>query len=838
MSFLSRTLVFVLLLAAAGSAAAAPARPATDVCGQLAGNTTWTAAGSPYRTCDQDVEVPAGATLTIEPGVRVELGAFHSVVVKGRLVVQGTAAAPVRFVSTGPGITWGTLTLDAGSGPSEIAHAEFSDGGSGRARTMLLVASSQATVRDTLFTSSEGATPAGAALDIRDASPSVVRSRFIAALSPSADPPGALRIFGASDPVVTANYFQSNFGYAAYWDANASPRFSGNRFRYNGFDAVLIKGSVTRAVTLPSLGPRQWSYRIATSPGITVEPSGKLTIEAGATVRLNSGFSLIVKGALAVRGIATSKVLFTANTDAPRGGSWREIVFRPESLDYDESSGEGSIIDHAIVEYGGSLPDGQVIVQNSSPRISNSIIRYSGNAGMTVTGADARPSVVNNQFVKNSGTTSSFGLRVAAGAAPEVRLNVFRENLVGLRVEDGSLPLAGPDNWFRLNDGYGLFNADTSACVPAEGNNWSAATGPVDPSARTDACGLGRNDGDGDLVSDGVDYAPFIGQLPEPTLSGPLCGTYAGPVPELSGYAVAGSTLVLYDGEAEIARGQAPAGGESFSAFRLAIPPLAPGSHVLRLRSELGADKSGLSEPLEVYVDPDRLVDPTALVMRYELDGGTFVQPFQNAGGCATLRAGDWVLRPHPGVPVTVEAPLACPGGAPATAQLDYGGTLAPMEPGEAGLYRGRFDQASGGPLSVLVTCGETTSELLLGTLTPEYEGFVYDAEGGVLERIDGARVEIFVYDPSQPADRRYVPWNGAAFFGQANPQTTGVGGWYAFYPPPGRYRIRAEAPGYEPYLSGEIEVTTDAEPLFLQIPLAAGAAGGPAIFLPIAYRQ
>ncbi len=90
---------------------------------------TWTAVNSPYRVTGE-VTVPAGETLTIEPGVDVlfdEDVRFH---VSGSLDAVGTATDSIRFVA-GTAAEWGGLGISEGS----IAYARFSnghaDGGSG-----------------------------------------------------------------------------------------------------------------------------------------------------------------------------------------------------------------------------------------------------------------------------------------------------------------------------------------------------------------------------------------------------------------------------------------------------------------------------------------------------------------------------------------------------------------------------------------------------------------------------------------------------------------------------------------------------------------------------------
>ena len=69
----------------------------TPVGGQIAGRISWTREGSPYLTT-ANIEVPAGSTLTIEPGVDIRLSR-HSIIVRGTLLAKGTAEAPICFTS-------------------------------------------------------------------------------------------------------------------------------------------------------------------------------------------------------------------------------------------------------------------------------------------------------------------------------------------------------------------------------------------------------------------------------------------------------------------------------------------------------------------------------------------------------------------------------------------------------------------------------------------------------------------------------------------------------------------------------------------------------------------
>lgn len=813
------------LLAAGTLVRAAPARPATEVGGEVAPGTVWSLAGSPYETTST-VVVPVSVTLTIEPGVVVRLGPSHELRVDGLLEAVGTAESPIRFEASTEGLNWGTVSLRAGSGPSEIAHAVFTDGGS-RRRALLGIAADAALVRDSVFTRSQGI-----GIEIEDgASPTIRGCRLDQVTDGSANPPAALRVLGPSDALIEDNFFQSNFQ-AVNWEADASPTFTGNRFDYNGLNGVVVTGTASRAVSWPNLGPREWSFFLMGS-GVTIAPEGRLDIEPGTTVRMFTGAGIRVEGTLRASGTAVAKILFTTQSAEPKPGQWQEISFQEASVDYDPETGEGSVIDHAVIEYGGSSTGRSVFIRDSSPRIANTVVRESGSRGIVVSGADARPTLTGLLVTECAAEGEGTGLQVNTGAAPEVRFSIFRTNYQGLRTESGAQGRYGPHNRFDRNATFGAFNNDRETCIDASGNDWGSSTGPQDLSSAPDACGLGANMGDGDLVSDNVNYLPFEGQLPIPFIESPRCGSTTDRRPTIAGLAPPLSEIVVYDNHEEIGRTTSDEGEEGIAHFRFTPDELAAGSHVFQVQTAAADEASAISDPLELYVDPELWVDPAHITVSYDLDGTHFVQPYFHFVGeraCLALRDDHgWQVRPHPGAPLTLTARLACPAGAPA-GTVEYLGRSHPMAETDPGLHAATFDMGPGGTFDVRVTCGGAEKVFQLGTINIEYEGLVYDAAKGILVRVKDAKVTLLRRDP---AINNYVQWRAEEFFGQTNPQITGPAGWYGFYPPPGVYRVQVDAEGYNRYISTDVEVVE--EPVMLTIGLQPK---GDKLFLPVAKRR
>jgi hypothetical protein len=85
----------------------------SEVIGVIHSDTTWTLANSPY-TLTGPVAVLDGSTLTIEPGVVVNLGSYY-LQINGTLHAKGTSANKINFTGTAPerwAITFTPISID------------------------------------------------------------------------------------------------------------------------------------------------------------------------------------------------------------------------------------------------------------------------------------------------------------------------------------------------------------------------------------------------------------------------------------------------------------------------------------------------------------------------------------------------------------------------------------------------------------------------------------------------------------------------------------------------------------------------------------------------------
>lgn len=301
----------------------APAIPLTDVSGNITTDTTWTTANSPYRVTGA-LTIKPGATLTIQPGVRVEFAQYQGLWVEGTLHAVGTSAAPITFTGTTEQASWwrGIYMQNGGSATLTYAHVCYAG-----------------------YYDSMGVWKrAGGALNLQD---SVIRNI-------GGD---GLRLEAGSGSFTSArNSFRDNSRYGVNVGIGVSFNDDTSTFSGNGTDVYLSGGAITGQTTW-NLHP---NYSFYVSSSVTVAEGGRLNILPDTVVKFAQYNGLYVNGTLNAIGLngAVRPIIFTdwrddavggdANKDgsatAPAANWWRGV--------YVQNAGTATLT-HVTIRYTG-----------------------------------------------------------------------------------------------------------------------------------------------------------------------------------------------------------------------------------------------------------------------------------------------------------------------------------------------------------------------------------------------------------------------------------------------------------------------------------------------------
>ncbi|MFH1006891.1 MAG: right-handed parallel beta-helix repeat-containing protein [Candidatus Latescibacterota bacterium] len=383
-------LVRILIGIAIGLWVATPVL-ATDVSGDQAG--TWTLANSPYIVTGR-INVQAGDTLTIQPGVVVQFNDNQGIWVYGTLNADGTPAGKITFTSNGDLVPdwWRCIQfLDGSAGI--LDHCIIRYGGYSENTNIQCTGNASPTISNTTISHSDG---------------------------------DGLRLYGTAHPTLSNCTVSDSPDWPIQrWD-QAVPMLSGNTLSGNGHDAIYVNGH-----TIPDGAVVAWD-----NPGVpyvigntTIAAGATLNIAPGTIVKLLDNTYLMVNGTLNAEGTASDQIIFTAYTDdiggdtnadgsdtTPAGDYWRCIYF--------DDNGGGAL-DHCIIRYGGAYEDANVYCQDSaSPTISNCVIAYSDLYGIRLDN-DAQPTI-SNCTISNNG---SWAIRKWHwNANPHLSGNTFSDN--------------------------------------------------------------------------------------------------------------------------------------------------------------------------------------------------------------------------------------------------------------------------------------------------------------------------------------------------------------------------------------------------------------------------
>lgn len=345
--------------------------------------------------------------LIVEPCSTIKMpdGGVISVRDGGAIRMLGTAELPIKVTSGKPvkarGDHSGIEIYDTSVGPNNaLQHVTVEYGGAGGYGMLWLQAGASAAITDSAFQqSSDHGLVVETDAELREFTGNAVIDNA----------KGALRI---------------------------APRGAGQlgpgTYAPNDVDQILLDGA---GVNSDSTWLAHDAPYVSVSGFEVTTPSGsaRLTVSAGATIRLGNGAIVSVRdnAGLTMVGTADQPITLTSNKAVGSPGDWAEIDI------YDASADLLNEFDHVVLEYGGSSVYGQLWVDSgASVAVRNSIIRDGADTGVYVAaGGELR------EFADNTVTGNAKGaVRLWANAVDQLQAGTYGPNGVdGIIVEDDTV---------------------------------------------------------------------------------------------------------------------------------------------------------------------------------------------------------------------------------------------------------------------------------------------------------------------------------------------------------------------------------------------------------------
>jgi hypothetical protein len=392
--------------------------PATIINADITTDTTWTKSGSPYTVTKPLFIVAQGATLTVDPGVQVRFDQNARMRVNGGLSAIGTVTEPITFTGTTmQSGWWGGISFEGSpSNPlkgSIMDHVVVEYGGFWSPNYNVRIWHAHLVLSHAIIRQSSGDGLQGAAGGVAD---------------------------------VSDTTFVGNQSYAIHFtDGSVNPLLARLGASGNGVDGVGLGLGTLQ-------GNHEWEYTgipYLVTGFESVGAGAMLNIEPGVEVRFEQSVRLDVNGVLKAIGNATDPITFTGTTGQP--GWWGGISFEGNQ----NSPLAGSIMDHVVVEYGGSWSPGyNVRIWHGRVAFSHATIRQSSGDGLHIANGGGGSVIEASQIVSNTN--------------------------------------------------YGVNNTDTGMLLLASNNWWGSANGPTPDNA---SCNSG---GTGSRVTEDVVFGPYL----------------------------------------------------------------------------------------------------------------------------------------------------------------------------------------------------------------------------------------------------------------------------------------------------------------------------------------
>lgn len=362
--------------------------------------------------------VPAGMTLTIDPGVVIKtISIYIGFQVYGTLIANGTAGSPIVFTSvkddnygnpfdtnkdgslTSPAIgDFGAINILQGSTGTSITYCK------------IRYASGYNDYNNYEFS--------GAAINFVNTGGTVQNNEI-------KDVSDGVNCFLSSNPTIQNNQF-TNLGVAVTLSAAANPTLIGNTLTNVSYTALGLVGVGINGTTALSVSGTIKQKNFAGYTNITYVLRNNLIVANGSNIDIDSGvvikslnYGFTIYGGLKVKGTASKPVLFTSSKDdnfgtpndtngdgnatSPNPGEGPGVYFGSSSDDaYCKLYYLNSYFGGAPYNYTSSLT-GSIQIENASPAIDRVVLNnLSDNIeGIGIFGNSA-PIISNTSFVNGS----------------------------------------------------------------------------------------------------------------------------------------------------------------------------------------------------------------------------------------------------------------------------------------------------------------------------------------------------------------------------------------------------------------------------------------------------
>jgi parallel beta-helix repeat protein len=352
-------------------------------------DTTWTIAGSPYyleSNFNQWPIVESGATLTIEPGVKIfPQNAYYTFLeIRGTLKAEGTATDKIVFTSKKDSDYGGSGGAVAGdmkniiftstSTNSVLNYTLFRYGGKdsetikidgssieiknsiieNSVKNGIYLKNSNSKIENTIVINNLGS---GIIIDGNGSVPEIRNCQL------NDNVQYGIEIKNGTSPIIRDNSFSRNL-IAAIYLKSAYPNFGNNVANNNGLNGISIDSGTL--IDQDTTWNADLVYVLKSNFGeyITINEGKILTIKPGAIIKPQSHnyTALLVKGTIKAEATSGSEIIFTSlkddifggdtnnddNTTIPATGDWKKIKF--------DSTSTGSVFDHIFMYYGTGIP--------------------------------------------------------------------------------------------------------------------------------------------------------------------------------------------------------------------------------------------------------------------------------------------------------------------------------------------------------------------------------------------------------------------------------------------------------------------------------------------------